>query len=177
MLCLLRHKLLDLLLETGVFLNGTMDCAREVRSIIEERAQAVEQILRRVIQFVCFGRCDGFNTPNTCRDTGFHHNTYRTNTTGRRYVTTATEFHRRTIFDDTHVIAIFLAEERHSPHGLGFRNRRMTTFLKVQILTDDAICQLLHFAEFFRRHFLEMGEVETQAVGRYQTTLLLHVRS
>ena len=90
-------------------------------------------------------------------------------------MTTATEFYRRTVLDDTHVIAVFLTKERHGTHRFRFGDRRMTTLLQMDILTDELVSQYLHFAEFFRRHFLEVREVKTQAVGRHETTLLLYM--
>ena len=51
----------------------------------------------------------------------------------------------------------------------------MTTLLKLEITTYKRLRYLLYLTPLFRCHFLEMAEVKTQAVSRYQTTLLLHM--
>ena len=89
----------------------------------------------------------------------------------------AAELYRRTVFDHTHVIAVFLAEKRHGSHRFSLGNRGMTAFLERHVLTNQFIGHFLHFAQLFSAHFLEMGEVKTQAFGRNQTTLLLHMSS
>ena len=163
---LLRHELFDLLLQSCVLVDGLTNSRSQVLRVVEQAAEAVEHILRHVIEFVRFSRCDRFNTTHTSSNTGLHDDANRTDTTGRRHMATTTEFDRRTILDDTHVVAVFLAEERHRTHRFSLSNRRMTALLEMQVLTDDLIRQLLHFAQFLRRHFLEVREVKTQAVRR-----------
>ena len=90
-------------------------------------------------------------------------------------MTSAAKFDRRTVFDYTHVVSVFLTEECHSTHCLGFRYRSMTALFERQVLTYHLIGYFLHLAQFLRSHFLEMAEVETQTVCSHQTTLLLHV--
>ena len=53
----------------------------------------------------------------------------------------------------------------------------MTAFLQGVVLADETIGELLHLAQLFCCNFLEVAEVEAQAVGCYQTTFLLHVRA
>ena len=90
-------------------------------------------------------------------------------------MTSAAELNRRTVFNDTHVFAIFLAKECHGTHSFCFLHRRMTALLEVIIMTDELVRHLLHLTQFFRRHFLEVREVKPQTIRRHQTTLLLHM--
>ena len=88
---------------------------------------------------------------------------------------TTAQFNRLAELNHTHVIAVFLSEQRHRTHRLGFRYRRVTALLQMIILTDERVCQLLHLTQLFRRHFLEMREVKSQAVSGHVRTFLLYV--
>ena len=87
----------------------------------------------------------------------------------------AAQLDRLAELNHTHVIAVFLSEQRHRSHRFGFRYWRMTALLQMIILTDERVGQLLHLTQLFRRHFLEMREVKTQTVCGHERTLLLHM--
>ncbi len=78
--------------------------------------------------------------------------------------------------DDAHLVAVFLAEERHRAGrdrllrraNLG-RHRRVPA----DLLVDDA----LDAVELVARDRLEVHEVEAQAIGRDERARLLHVRA
>ena len=172
---LLRHEGLDLLLESGVLFDGAMDGSGEIRRVIKESAQAVEHVLRSVVEFVRLGSRHSFYTAYAGSHRGLHDDAYRADLTGGRHVATTAELDRRTVLDDTHVVTVFLAKERHSSHGFGLSNRRMAALLKRHVLADETVRYLLHLAQLFGAHFLEMREVKTQTVGSHERTLLLDV--
>ena len=164
---LLFHMLLDLFLEGCVLVQELMNRIHQIRGVVKERFQVVERVLRHVIQFIRFGSRHRLNTTYTGSNRSLHDNTYRTDTTGTLYVATATKLHRRTVLDDTHVVAVLLSEQRHRSHRFGFRNRSMTTLFQMQVLTNQRIRYALHLTQLFRGHFLEMTKVKTQALRGY----------
>ena len=174
-LYLLRHKGLNLLLETGVLFDGFMDGSGKIRCVIEEPAQTVQHVLRRVVEFIGLGSCHCLYTAHAGSHRSLHDDAYRTDLSGRRHVATAAELNRRTVLDDTHVIAVFLAKERHGSHGFRLSYRRMTAFFEFQVLTNEFIRYLLHLAQLLGCHFLEVAEVKTQAVGGHERAFLLYV--
>ncbi len=88
---------------------------------------------------------------------------------------TTAELARRTKAHDTHLITIFLAKQGDSTQFLGFFHRHIAMFVTRQVLTDHVVDDTLYLAQLLVSHLLEVREVETQRVGRYKRTLLLHV--
>ena len=88
---------------------------------------------------------------------------------------TTTKLYARTKLDHAHIVAIFLAKECHSAHGLRLIDWGMTALLEHEVLTDDLVGQYLSFAQLLRGHLLEVREVKAQAVGIHEATLLLYV--
>ena len=78
-----------------------------------------------------------------------------------------TKFHRRTITYYTYFVTIFFTEQRHCPHCTGFGNRHITVFVERDCSADFLIGKMFHLAQLLWSDFLEMGEVETQKVGRH----------
>ena len=172
---LLSHELLDLFLERSVLVDELMNGSRQIGCIVKERLQPAQRILRYVIELIRLGCSNRLDTTNTGSNTGLHQNTYTSDFTGRRHMASTTKFDRRTIFDHTYIVPVFLSEERHGPQCFRLSNRHMTMLLQMNILTDDAVGQYLHLTQLFRRYFLEVREVKTQTVRCNERTLLLHV--
>ena len=51
----------------------------------------------------------------------------------------------------------------------------MARLLKAEVGANQLVSQLLHLAQLLGSNFLIMREVETQRVGGYKATFLLHV--
>ena len=78
--------------------------------------------------------------------------------------------------DDAHLVAVFLAEQRHGAGGDGavaVHEMRLDR----RILQHDGVRHLLDGREFRFRHRLRMREVEAQPFRRNQRALLRHVRA
>ncbi len=88
---------------------------------------------------------------------------------------TTAQLDGRAILDDTHIVAVLLAEQCHRPHLFGLSNRGVTALLQRIVATDQLVRQLFYLAEFFGRYLLIVREIETQRIGGNQTTLLLYM--
>ena len=171
----LHHESLHVFLQLRILLDGFGDGRGEVGRVIEECAKPRHYIHLRIVQLVGFGSRNGFYTADTCGDTRLHHDTHGAYTPRGTNVATAAQLHRRTILNHAHIVAVFLAEERHCPHRFRLGYRRMARLLKTEIGTNQLVSQLLHLAQLLGGNFLIMREVETQRVGGYKATFLLHV--
>ena len=59
------------------------------------------------------------------------------------------------------MVAVLFTEQGDSTQFFGIFNRNIAVFLQRYVGTDFSIHQMLYLADFFVRHFLEVGEVET----------------
>ena len=74
--------------------------------------------------------------------------------------------------DDAHDIAVLLTEKRHSAEFLRLVDFHLRDFHRLcheNLLIDQAF----HFLQLQRRHRLEIGEVEAQALGHDQGASLI----
>ncbi|MNU71875.1 hypothetical protein D3C71_613170 [compost metagenome] len=77
---------------------------------------------------------------------------------------------------DTNLIAIFFTEQRHRTLGNGVINAHQAGDNR-RVLQDDFVRHLLDHLQLLGRHRLRMRNVEAQALGRDQRTLLGDVRA
>ncbi len=78
---------------------------------------------------------------------------------------TTTELARRTETNHTHLVAVFLAEERDGSQFLSLFERHIAMLVQRNVLTNHIVHQPLHLTQFLVGHFLEVREVETKSVG------------
>ena len=147
----------------------------QVLRIIEERLHTLQKILHLVETLLAVTTCGGLDTTDTCCHRTLSHDLEEADLTCCLGVDTATELTRRAEANDTHLIAILLAEEGDGSEFLGLIERHLTMFVEGDVLTDHIINHPLHLAQFLVCNLLEMREVETQGVRRYERALLLHM--
>ncbi len=75
----------------------------------------------------------------------------------------------------SHLLTIFLTEERHCSLCFGFFNGNIAMLLDWVVAPDGSGHPLLHGTDLFRRHLLKVGEVEPQHLGRDIRSFLLHM--
>ena len=76
--------------------------------------------------------------------------------------------------DDAHLVAIFLAEQRHGTLGNGGIDRHQPRGDRI-VLQHDLVGHGLDLGNLVGRHRLVVGEVEAQPVGLHQRALLRHM--
>ena len=62
------------------------------------------------------------------------------------------------------MVAVLLAEEGHCAEFLGFGDGHCAVFLEGQTLADHLVHAAFHIADLLMAQFLEVAEVETQAL-------------
>ena len=155
-----------LLFQFGILLDGLLDGLRQIRHIVEHRTQFTQGILQHEgVILSTFGRYR-FNTAYTCRDRAFANHTQGTDHAGCRDMRTTAQLDRVTVFNHTDFITILFTEQSHGTQCFRFGNRHIAMFFQRIVGTDLFAHQLFHLTDFFVRHFLEVGEVKTQRVGR-----------
>ena len=135
------------------------------------RIDYVEQVaLRRT------GR-HGLDTPHAGRHRALADNLEHADFARRLDMGTAAEFHRRPVFDNAHLVAVLFAEQRHRAQGPRLVDGHFPPFFQRFVLTYHAVDAVFHLADFLRRHFLEMREVEAQRDFVDLRAFLFHVRA
>ena len=96
---------------------------------------------------------------------------------GRAHVRAAAQLHAEAGHrDDAHLVAVFLAEERHRAGGDRLL-RRLHVGLHGRVLQHLLVDDPLDLEELLAREGAEVDEVEAQAIGRDERSRLLHVRA
>ena len=166
-----------LFFQFGILFDGLLDGLRQIRHIVEHRTQFTQGILQHEgVVFSRFGRYR-FDTAHTCRDGAFANHTQGADHAGCRDMRTTAQLDRVAIFDHTDFIAILFTEQSHSAQCFRFGNRHIAMLFQRIVGTDLFAHQLFHLTDFLVRHFLEVGEVKTQRVGRDIGTFLFDMCS
>ena len=111
--------------------------------------------------------CDSFDSSDAGSDTAFAHNFHHTDIAGVSHMSTAAQFHRMSVFDYSHTVAVFFAEKCHGTHGFCFRDRHIAVFFSRNGFANHGISHAFHFADFIQSHFLIVREVESKHGGVY----------
>ena len=175
MLHLLLHEVLYLSFQSAVFFDGLLNSCREILSVVEEFFQTRQQVLLHIDTLFCCLTGEGFDAANTSSYTALAHDAEQTETTGTLGMATAAELYTVAELYNTNFISIFLAKESDCAHTLGFFHRYVAMILQGNVLADATVDDLFNLTQFFRRHFLEVREVEAQIVGSNKRTLLFYM--
>ena len=171
----LAHGLFHLFAQFGIVGNGLLDRCAHVLGIVEERRYALDDFLHEVDALFGGFAGEGLNAANAGGDTAFAHDAEQTEATGAGGVRAAAELDAVAKLHDAHFVAVLLTEEGHSAHFLGFFDVDVAMVLQGQVFADARVDQAFHLAQLLGRDFLEVGEVETQTVGRDERAFLFDV--
>ena len=119
----------------------------------------------------------GFDASNPSRHGAFAFNAERTNGAGGGNVDAPTQFLRRAKLDHADRVAVLLPKQHHGARRLSICDGHVAVLLAGVVGPNPALDQGLNAFELFVGHFLEVREVEAQAVGLHERSLLLHVRA
>ena len=164
----LTHDVLHLFAQVSVVADSLLYGAYQVGGIVEETSQACYHVLQSVHLFLDGFACDGFYATHASCHAAFGEDAHHADAACAAGMAAAAELNARTELYDAHLVAVLLAEEGDSAQLLSFLDWRVAIFLKRQVLTDALVDEVLHLADLFGRYLLEVREVETQVVGRYE---------
>src|SRR5581483_4761745 len=77
--------------------------------------------------------------------------------------------------DDVHARAVLIAKEHQRAHFLRFFEWNVEVMNKFYRFAHFLVYDRFDLMQFFRRHFLEMAEIETQMVRRNERSGLVHM--
>ena len=119
----------------------------------------------------------GFDASNPSRHGAFAFNAERTNGAGGGNVDAPAQFLRRAKLDHADRVAVLLPKQHHGSRRLSICDGHVAVLLAGVVGPNPALDQGLNAFELFVGHFLEVREVEAQAVGLHERSLLLHMRA
>ena len=173
-----RHLLVGLTLGLEIFDGG--DVRRRTLGNVEQGdAQLSCSFLELFLDLVHVGQSiearHSLDTTQICTDTALRHDFHEANLGGVGNVAAAAQLARELAsLNDAHGIAVFLAKQS--------RDARLASSIERSLIRahgngvhDLLVCDALDLSQLLGRYALEVGEVETQAIGSDVAASLLHM--
>ena len=172
---LLAVEFLSLLLEGGVVLDELGDGSGQVGHVVEERAGGLEHVLHAVDELLGLGSGHCLDSPYAGGYRGFADYLEQSDAAGGGGVAAAAELHAGAEPDDSHAVAVLLAEQGDGAHSAGLVHRGVALLLERQVLAYELVDPALHQHDLLVGELLEVGEVEAEVLVAHEGALLLHV--
>ena len=143
----------------------------------QDRRRALQQVFVVAHAFEAGGPGERLDAAHVGGDGALGHDLDRADHAQGAHVRAAAQLHRsRARFDHPDHVAVLVAEEGDRSHLLGFVLRRLVGAHRL-VGEHPSVRQGLDLGQLFASDGLVMAEVEAQAVGRHERSLLLDVGS
>ena len=158
-----------------VLFDILLDDTLQVLGVVEERLDVLQDVLHLVEALLAVLTCRSLDTADAGSHAALRENLEEPDAACRAGVDTTTELARRSEANHTYLVAVLLAEQGNGAQFLGFVEGHVAMFVNMDVLTDHVVHHALYLSQLLVADLLEVGEVETQCVGRYERAFLLHM--